>query len=712
MAVVQCLDSTKERQALTKSRRKSSRKKAQRARLNDADLRIRKSQIRLLLLLTGVVCVMVGLVHWPALSAQALSFDDNMYLTDNQLVQTPSGSSAWRFLTEVLEPSTVRGYYQPLTMISLMLDCAAGAGPENLMPIHRTSLILHIVNTALVIWLLFVLFGRPFIAAAAGLLFGLHPLTVELVVWVSDRKDLLATFFTLISFLFYIRFARRRSWRYYAGSLAAYILALMSKPTSVPVPVLLLILDFWPLGRLNWKVVVEKLPFFALAAGFAVITVISQARTALVVMPGEYGYDATRVPLIFCHNVMFYLTKIVRPVNLSLFYPFPKPLGLSDTAILAGLVGTCILVGLIVISLRWTKAVFAGWLFFFVAILPTMNLIKFTRVIAADRYVYFPSLGLLMILTAFLIQLFDSVARARRGIVAVVVSVAVVLLAFAESVNTRRYLFHWADSAGFFRYLLAITPDAPQAHEALEYTLERRVFASRRHADPALAIKHYRRALELRDDDLQAMNNLGDLLLSQGAIDEAISYFRRALQLNGDYLPARNNLANALQVQGKLDEAVEHYRYALRAAPTNADVHYNMGNILFRLGRGNEAIEHYRKALEIRPDDIDARCNLADTLRNQGRLDEAAEHYRQVLRTAADNIMALNGLALILTLDVNGNPGSVTEAVSLAKRAAELTNNADPVVLSTLAAAQAAAGEFEMAAKTGRTVAEDPCTMP
>lgn len=164
------------------------------------------SQTRLLLILLIAVWLTVFLVHSPALSSKALSFDDDQYLTDNKLVRNPSVESAGRFLTEVLEPSTVRGYYQPLTMISLMIDCALGGGNDNLKPFHRTSLILHATNTVLIIVLLYMLMDSAIIAAMAGLLFGLHPMTVEVIPWVGERKTLLAAFFAILSLIFYVRY--------------------------------------------------------------------------------------------------------------------------------------------------------------------------------------------------------------------------------------------------------------------------------------------------------------------------------------------------------------------------------------------------------------------------------------------------------------------------------------------------------------------------
>ncbi|MGB8226876.1 MAG: hypothetical protein WCE45_08460, partial [Sedimentisphaerales bacterium] len=293
-----------------------------------------KSETGLLTVLIIAVCAAVLITHWPALSAKAVSYDDEQYIFDNILVRTPGLASAWRFLTEVFEPSTVAGYYQPLTMISLMLDYALGGQTTSLLPFHITSLMLHIANTAMIILLLNQLFGRVWIAAAVGLLFGVHPLTVEPIPWASERKTLLAAFFVLWSLVLYIHFVRKGNRKAYLGCIVMYVLALMSKPTSTPLPLLMLLMDFWPLKRLKWQTILEKLPLFVIGAISAVITYVSQSLTLEVITPHAYG--PMRVPFIVCHSIIFYLGKMVWPVNLSSHYPFPDPVGLSNPMVLIG----------------------------------------------------------------------------------------------------------------------------------------------------------------------------------------------------------------------------------------------------------------------------------------------------------------------------------------------------------------------------------------
>ena len=197
----------------------------------------------------------------------------------NQLVRNPSWNSTARFFGEVLKPSSVKGYYQPLAMVSLMLDWASGASLENLTPFHRTSLALHVINTMLVILFLHAVFGNPWLAALAGLLWGAHPMTIEVTSWLAERKTLLATLFSLCCLICYVRWTRRPKRWLFAVALLLFVLALLSKPTSTPLPVLLLLLDCWPLRRLSLRALLEKIPFLIIAGVSSVITVASQARS-------------------------------------------------------------------------------------------------------------------------------------------------------------------------------------------------------------------------------------------------------------------------------------------------------------------------------------------------------------------------------------------------------------------------------------------------
>lgn len=578
------------------------------------------------------------------LSARVILFDDDQYLMHNHLVRHPSWNSAKRFLEEVLSPSTVEGYYQPLAMISLMLDCAAGGSPDNLRPFHRTSLALHVVNTMLVVVLVMTIFDRLWPAAIVGLLFGLHPMTVEPIAWVGDRKTLLAAFFALGCVFFYLRYARARSWLHYAFCLVCFVLALMSKPTTTLLPVGLAVLDFWPLRRLSLRALIEKVPLLALACVSAVITMVSQSRTAAVGLPDE----SSRVSILLglCHNIVFYPAKIVWPANLSSYYPQPDPMSLSHPAVLAGVMGTVVLLTVLLVSLRWTRALIAGWLFFFIVIFPTMGGIGFTNVIAADKYAYLPSVGLLLILAGALSKAWPVTMQQPAGTpirvdlraagvktvwgrrAAAVACVAAACM--AEGWATRQQLVRWQDGVGYLDYMLALAPNSAYLQSLLGTALADR-------DDWQEAMKHHMEAIRLMPKSARGHNNLAISLVRLGRVEEGISHYREALRLRPGYREARYNLATALANNGRLEEAVAQFTELLRVHPNLPEVHNNFGVALNRLGRMDQAETHFAEAVRLGPEYGEAQNNLGFALANRGRFDEAIVHYLQALKWSPKN---------------------------------------------------------------------------
>jgi tetratricopeptide (TPR) repeat protein len=728
-------------------------KTAQELVVQDADslLKLSTSKVNLVAVLVFAVCAAALVTHWPALLAQALSFDDNRYFVENFLVRNPSWESTWRFLTEVFEPSTVGGYYQPLTMISLMLDYALGGQTDSLLPFHITSLVLHIANTALIIVLLYQLFGRAWVAAGVGLLFGVHPLTVEPIPWVGERKTLLAAFFTLWSLVLYVRFVHKGSSKAYRGSIVMYALALMSKPTSTPLPVLMLLMDYWPLRRLKWRSLLEKLPFFVIGGISAVITYISQSRTASVIMPESYG--PMRAPLVICHNIIFYLYKMVWPANLSSHYAFPKPLGLSTPMILVGVIGTCILVPLLAVSLRWTRAALTGWLIFFVMVFPTMQMLQFSDVIASDKFAYLPSIGILMILAAFLGWVCGAGDVRQHKPKCVVAAIIVLMLAGAESFATRRYLVDWKDTASLFAHMVRVTPKAVSPWNNLGVALGEKndaegaikCFKEVMKIDPNNfdayvnmgvtlagqgrydeAVSCYEQAIRLHPKNASAYRNLGVLLTDHGHIDEAIAVFHKGLEHKPDFAcvlhtglgtlflqqgkideaiyelqlsvsmkpdaTAFNNLGVALTFKGRTDEAMQYHKRAVKLEPRNAEAHYDIANILLSQDKLEQAISEYGKALSINPKYAKAHGNLGVALLQQGRRDEAVEHFTEATKIDPNNVDAHYNMAGALV-----DKGRLEEATNEYRRVLRLQpQDADArCILGDVLAKQ---GRFEEAA--------------
>jgi len=626
-----------------KSRKKTSRSAARReqraAKLAPADAGARSS-VGGLVALGLVVAVVVAGVHWPALSAEALCFEDHKHAVRNPLVQKPGIESIGRVLGEVLEPSA-GGYYKPLAFLSLMGDAAFGGREDNLRPFRRTSLVLHVINTLLVMVLLHELFGQRMVVAMLALLYGVHPLTVESIPWAAERKNLLAAFFVLWALVFYARYARHGGRWSFAAVLACYVLALMSKPTATTLPGLLLLLDYWPLRRLNGRAVLEKVPLFVIGAISAAITFISQARAAAVTLPTEHS--PWQVPLVVCHNIIFYLSKIVWPSHLTAHYPHPEPMGLSHPMVLAGVIGTGLLIVGLAISLRWTRALAVGWLFFFVAIFPALGVVGFMIAIAADRFVYLPVVGLLLPAGWLLGRAWSAWGRRPDGTVRrIAVVVVVLLLATAESVATRRYLTTWRDTETLYTHMLAEAPNAAIVHYSLGHTYEtqgRLVEAEAR----------YRKALQLRSEYLEAHYSLGVALMMQGKLEEAIEHYREALRLSPDFMEARNNLAGVLAETGQVDEAVEQYELLVRSAPEVARVRVGFGQALIQQGRMEEAVGQLRQAVRIEPGYADAWYELGRAAATGGRIDEAISHFRRAVGLAPAFAAAHSRLGLLLT---------------------------------------------------------------
>jgi len=617
--------------------------------------------VRLLLALL-VVAAIVTAAHWPALSTRAFMFDDDQYLVENRLVKNPGWDSTERFITEVLEPSTVRGYYQPLAMISIMLDYALGGRVDNLMPFHRTSLLLHAANSLLLLILIYHLFGQLMPAVVAALLYGLHPTTIESVAWISERKTLLAAFFALACLVFYVRYLRTNKRTYYLLCLPIYVLSLLSKPAIIAMPVLMLLLDFWPFRRLNRRAILEKIPLFAIAAGAALITFISQSRTSLATTPGQSG--AFRILLTICHNIVFYLYNFLWPNHLSWYYPFPKPFNLSQPMLLIGVIGTLLLITALLISIRWTRSLLIGWLFFFAAIFPTLGIVGFHPVIAADRHMYFPMIGFLLPVAWMLGRISPTGTRTTLRRIAPI-AICAILMA-SEFTLIRCYLVYWRDSEKLYTYMLTRSPDVAILHNNLANVLSDA-------DDPAMvtqAVKHFQRSLQLKPNSPEVYNNLANALSKLGRSEDAIKHYKKALSLRPKFAVAHYNLAAALATQGQNRQAIAQYRQAVQDKPDYVEAWTNLGIALAAEGDFEQAVTCYSKALEYEPTFVLAHGQLSLTLARLGKIDDAIEHIRIVLKALPNDKEMHFNIAVLLEYK-----GRTDQAVQHYRRALKIDPN-------------------------------------
>lgn len=636
-----------------------------------------------------LVMAVVVAAHWPVLGAQAVSMDDNEFVKNNPLVTRPGWESTARFFREVTRPSTVRGYYLPLSMTSLMVDYALGGRTDDLTAFHRTNLALHAIDTGLLVLLLYRLFGALWPAAIAGLLFGLHPLTVEPVAWVGERKTLLATAFALASMLAYVEWVKRGRARWRVLSVLAFALALLSKPTVTPLPLLLLLLDGWPLRRLGPRAVLEKWPHLALSVASAAITMVSHGRSATVV---PTTLDAIlQWPLHAAWLLAFYLGKILAPVDLTCVYTPPRPFTLSHPQVALSVAVVVALTVALVLLARRTRGPLMGAAFFVLAIAPTLGLVRYSWVIASDKYVYMPAIGIMVVIAAGLTGLLASprVASWRP-----LLAFALVLILGAEAAGVRITLRHWRDTPTLFRHMERFAPDSPGVLNGLALV----ALAESRDED---AMRYLRTSVELAPGFVDTQYNLGLLLARRGDTKEAIEHLRMAERAHPDDPDIVGVLGVTLGAAGEDEEAARYLRRAIEIRPDFPPALIALGQSRVKAGQPAEGARWLRKAVDLVPGDATLRYELAAALlRSPGGTRESVVELRRVVETRPDWAPPQNTLAWLLATSPDTSLRRPEEAVRIAERAVRLTEGRRPEVLDTHAAALAATGAFPAAVET------------
>jgi tetratricopeptide (TPR) repeat protein len=599
---------------------------------------------------TRLVCLILVLVtvsvYLPVREYGFLLYDDPNYVSENKIVQSGLTWAGIKWAFTTFHASN----WHPLTWLSHMLDCQLfGPSPG---AHHLINVLFHAANAVVLLILLFRMTGAFAPAAFVAALFALHPLHVESVAWISERKDVLSTLFGLLALMAYWRYTKRNQPRQLWLALMFYALSLMAKPMLVTLPFVMLLLDWWPLRRVSssdsrvpsWKgLFVEKAPFFLLSAVSCVLTFLAQRGEA--VAPLEQLPVATRLANAAASYVR-YLAKTIWPIDLAVPYPMlsgpPWPLVLTAVILLAA-------TSLYIWTVRMRRPyLLVGWLWYLGTLVPVIGLVQVGGQAMADRYSYFPLLGI-FVAVAFAFK--DLLVRFRIG--AAVPATAAALILVACLVVTRHQLQFWRDSESLFTHSLAVTEDNPYAHI-----------------------------------------NLGVLLEEEGRNDKALEHYREAVRI-APHIPAlHNNLANLLDKMGKADEALTQYQEALRLQPDAPAVHLNLAASLVKLGRYDEAIQHYIEAARLTPSDPRPHYMMGKAKQLQDRSAEAVGHFRNALRVDSNDVKAIVQLARALASDKDPAVRNGPEAVVLAERANTLTGGGQPYVLDTLAMAYAEAGRF------------------
>jgi Flp pilus assembly protein TadD len=575
-------------------------------------------------LLTGLLAAAVLITYGPLYHCGFILLDDPKYASTNPHVLTGLSAENFRWAWTTTDAEN----WHPLTWLSLQLDAQLfGPGPWGF---HRTSLLLHLANT----WLLFVVFRRLTGAAwRSGLvaaLFSVHPLHVESVAWVAERKDVLSTSFGFLALLAYTRYVRAPGVGPYLLVTVGLALSLLAKPMLVTLPCLLLLLDYWPLGR--WRIggergtsspsflrlLLEKAPLFALVAAACAVTLWAQSQAvrplALIPLGQRLGNAVV--------TYSAYLVQTFVPLHLAPFYPhLGAGLGGAEIAQAAAL-----LVGVTVLVLlrgRQCPYLPVGWFWYLGALVPVIGLVQVGDQARADRYTYVPLIGIFLMLSWGLADL----ARSRHWEkpAAVVAAAAVALLMWAGSIQVG----YWQNDFVLWKHTVEVAPGSVVAHNSLALAMVER-------KDLERARLQFEEALRLSPEEPHVLGNLGVLLMRQGKYDQAAVYLRKSLDLEPNPTPQQHmNLALALTGQGNLDEAVSHYRDALRLDPGMAAAHNSLGLIYRQRREWDEAIACFRQAALREPTRLEYPLNLATTCAAAGRFPAAAEAARQALRQAA-----------------------------------------------------------------------------
>jgi tetratricopeptide (TPR) repeat protein len=613
------------------------------------------------------VCIFLALAVW-AIYSQTLRFsfvyfDDNEYVFDNPHITQGLNLKAIRWAFTHVHSHN----WHPLTTLTHMFDCQVyGLHPWGH---HLGNVLLHGTVAILLFVVLQQMTGALWRSAFVAAVFAVHPLHVESVAWISERKDVLSALFFMLTLMAYVRYVRIKgsgteaTWSFlrfpaYWVTLLLFALGLMSKPMLVTLPFVLLLLDWWPLQRFTphntrpgiAQLVWEKVPFLLLSAASCPVTIWAQKDIVRsleqVSLPFRIGNALV--------SYAAYVGQMIYPVGLAVLYPY------SENHLAPWKVGVSLLFLLFVstgAAVGWRKHPFllVGWLWYLGMLVPVIGLVQTGNQAMADRYTYLPQIGLYIMVAWGAVDLVGSWRYGRAVLAAGASAILATLLVLAH-VQTS----YWKNGVSLMTHAIACTSNNYLAHDNLGAVLATQ-------GKMVEAVEHLERAVRLRPGYADAHYNLGTALAAQGKTNEAVEEYERAIQLRPDYAEAYNNLGDMLAAQGKTNEAIEKYERATQLKPDYDDAYYSLGNVLASHGKMTQAMEEYRRAIQIRPDSADAYNNLGNVLASQGKMAEAIEKYERSIQLKPDYDVAHYNLGKALA-----SQGKTHEAIRHYERAIQL----------------------------------------
>jgi tetratricopeptide (TPR) repeat protein len=623
--------------------------------------------------------VVVAAVYLGATRNGFVNFDDPMYVTANPHVQQGLTFQAIRWAFTTLEG----GFWHPLTWLSIIVDCrifGLHSGGH-----HLTALFIHATNSVLVFLVLHKLTGTVWRSFFPAALFGLHPLHVESVAWAAERKDILSTMFGFLALWAYAEYAgsngpsvdsrpaqKRRTKLWYAQTLLFLVLGLMSKTMIVTLPMLFLLLDFWPLRRISFpatgflgrpesgtpprsrslsELLLEKTPFFLLSAGLGLVTLIAQHQVHAMGSARLYPFTDRLANAVLSYGT--YALQTFWPSGLAVYYPYPK--AVAAIPLILSTFFFCAMSVLGLFQIRPRPYLLFGWLWYVLTLLPVIGLVQAGGQSHADRYTYVPLIGFFVILAFLTAEAVSSRPQLLR--LSVISGVAAVVVCAAL---TYRQIGFWKDSETLFEHALQVTHE----NEFVRNNLGTALVDKERTLE---ALVHFEEAVRLMPESPEARNNLGSALGKLGRYDEAIAQLQQALTLDPASASTECNLADAYSAKGDPTAAVPHYEQALKMKPDDPVIHFNLGLALATTSRFPEAISHYRETVRLEPHNAMARNKLGVTLAMTGRSDEAVAELREAVKTKPDFAEAHCNLGIALV-----QAGQIPAAVPELEKALQL----------------------------------------
>jgi tetratricopeptide (TPR) repeat protein len=578
----------------------------------------RKGAIALALL---AIAVITAASFLPSVNNDFVNYDDTRFVLQNTFIRGLSGEN----LANMFTRARYEQLYIPLVWISLAVDYSIW---ELWAPgYHAVNLALHIANTLIVFFLIRQLTGSAPAACVAAILFGIHPLHVESVAWVTERKDVLSTFFFLLALVCYVHYAKGGRAGFYILSILIFICALLSKPMAVTLAVIIVIVDWYYSRPFSARLIVEKIPFFLLSLAAGISTLLLQRG-------GASEPNSLENLLLGSRNLFFYLYKTVLPIRLVVFYPPPEDVSFSEPVYLAALAGFAVAVALVAFSLKLSRRLFLGLSFFLITLLPVLQFVRAGTQVAADRFVYIPSVGLFMLAGLAFDKSLRGGKLARAVGAGLVVGVSLVFsyLTFVQCEV-------WRDSGSLWEHALKYHPSATAYGRLGAYHHKR--------GDARKASELYRKALEMDPTHLSALVNLGNIHKDEGSLEEALEFYEAALEAWPKAEEAMMNKASIHFDQGKTELAIREYEEMIGRGITGATVYLNLARAYASIDENQEAIASFEKALAGNRDLAGAYQGLGAAYYKIGRIEDAIRNYEMCIERDEENAEAHFGLGYV-----------------------------------------------------------------